>query len=321
MILIVLREATPEERKIFYCEEWSKKDLPDFILHTLSLREFGFDLDGSGPSHRYNQFLTVEQLADFLRSKAPYGAYSSVALYEHPSLRKGWLKSELVFDVDAKDLPLKRCKCRAGEICEICIDDARGVVAQFVETLRSDLGLREVNTVYSGRGFHIRVTDDAVMKLEGAERGQLVEYITGSVIPTDITLAFGYSRIFRERAARALDRIDEKKIEEAGLRRALAQKLVAEKEKVVAMMRSGKIGEVERIEGMGPKSFRIFLEMLAKINSELTDGKVTIDTKRILRLPSSLHSGVSRKCVLVHDIDRFSPDDAIPKFLRESAYG
>lgn len=306
---------------MFYCEEWSKRDLPDFILHTLSLREFGFDLDGSGPSYRYNQFLTVEQLADFLRNKAPYGAYSSIALYEHPSLRKGWLKSELVFDIDAKDLPLKRCKCPAGEICELCLEDARIVAVQFVETLRSDLGLREVNTVYSGRGFHIRVTDDAVMRLEGTERGQLVEYVTGSVIPTDLTLALGYSRIFRERAARAFERLDGKKLEEAGVRRALAQKLVAEKEKVIAMMRDGRISEMERIDGMGPKSFKIFWETLAKINSELTDGKVTIDTKRILRLPSSLHSGVSRKCVLVPDIDRFSLDDTIPKFLMEGTHG
>jgi DNA primase small subunit len=313
-----LRESTPEERRRFYAEEWSKHDLPDFILHTLSLREFGFDLDGSGPSYRYNQFMTVEQLADFLRNRAPYAAYASVALYEQPSMRKGWLKSELVLDVDAKDLPLKACGCSGENICEQCLDEARRVAIQFAETMRSDLDLHNIHFVYSGRGFHIRVTDEAVMAFEQTERAQLVEYITGSVIPADFTMAMGYSRVFRERVARTFESLDEKQLSQVrGLRKSLAMRLVEEKEKVLAAIRRGRLRELEGFEGMGPRTFRQLLEFLARLNSEFTDGKVTIDTKRILRLPSSLHSGVSMKCVLVRDIESFSPEQAVPKFMRE----
>lgn len=312
-----MRESTPEERKKFYAEEWSKHDLPDFILHTLSLREFGFDY-GEGPSHRYNQFMTVEQLADFLRNKAPYAAYASVALYEQPSMRKGWLKSELVFDVDAKDLPLKSCDCSGGAVCEKCLDEARRIAAMFAETLRSDLDLRNIYFVYSGRGFHVRVTDDAVMATEQTERTQLVEYVTGSVIPTDVTMALGYSRVFRERIARTFERLNSERLSEIhGMRKALAQQLIDEKEKVVTAMRHGWFNEIQHFEGMGEKTFQLFLEFLTRLNATLTDGKVTIDTKRILRLPSSLHSGVSMKCILVRDIERFSIENAIPKFVRE----
>jgi DNA primase small subunit len=313
-----MREATPEERRQFYSEEWNKRELPDFILHTLSLREFGFDLDGTGPSHRYNQFMTVEQLAEYLRNRAPYSAFTSVALYEQPSMRKGWMKSELAFDIDAKDLPLKTCGCTSGSVCERCIDEARRIAMEFAETMSKDLGLHNINFVYSGRGFHIRVIDDAIMTLEQTERAQIVEYITGSVIPTDVTMALGYSQVFRERLARTFEGLDEQRLSKArGLRGSVIQKLMAEKERALGAIRRGKLDELSELEGIGPKTFRQLLEFLVRLNSEFTDGKVTIDTKRILRLPSSLHSGVSMKCMLLRDIGRFKLEDAVPKFVRE----
>ncbi|MEM2907780.1 MAG: DNA primase catalytic subunit PriS [Candidatus Hadarchaeales archaeon] len=313
-----LKEATLQERLQFYREEWNKRELPDFILHTLSLREFGFDLDGSGPSHRYNQFMTVEQLGDFLRGKAPYAAYASVALYEQPALRKGWLKSELVFDVDAKDLPLKSCNCASGMVCEKCLEDARQISLQFAETMRSDLDLHNIHFVFSGRGFHIRVTDESVMRFEQTERAKVVEYVTGCVVPTDVAMTLGYSRVFRERVASVFNRMDEQRLLQVqGMRRSLAQQLIKEKERVLAAIRAGRFQELERFEGMGPKTFRNLLEFFTRLNSEFTDGKVTIDTKRILRLPSSLHSGVSLKCMLVRDMEHFHLEDAIPKFVYE----
>jgi len=313
-----MREATPEERRQFYSEEWNKRELPDFILHTLSLREFGFDLDGTGPSHRYNQFMTVEQLAEYLQNRVPYSAFTSVALYEQPSMRKGWMKSELAFDIDAKDLPLKSCDCTSGSVCERCIDEARRIAMEFAETMSKDLGLHNINFVYSGRGFHIRVIDDAIMTLEQTERAQIVEYITGSVIPTDVTMALGYSQVFRERLARTFEGLDEQRLSKVrGLRGSVIQKLMAEKERALGAIRRGKLDELSELEGIGPKTFRQLLEFLVRLNSEFTDGKVTIDTKRILRLPSSLHSGVSMKCMLLRDIGRFKLEDAVPKFVRE----
>ena len=39
-------KATLKERRQYYREEWSTKDLPDFILKDLKKREFGFDHNG-----------------------------------------------------------------------------------------------------------------------------------------------------------------------------------------------------------------------------------------------------------------------------------
>jgi len=312
----MMRQATPEERKKFYTEEWNKRDVPDFILHTLSLREFGFDLDGTGPSHRYFHFTTLEQLEDFMRHRAPYSAYASVALYERPSMREGWLKAELVFDIDAKDLPVKSCKCQKGQVCEQCLDEAKKVAAEFAETLKSDLGIRNINFVYSGRGFHIRVNDETVMGLEQNERGQLVNYITGAVIPSDLTMALGYSRIFRERAARTLEKLEEGALLDVIKAKQVVTRLMTEKDNVLAAIRSGRMEQISG-KGIGETSISRLMEALARLNSEFTDGKVTIDTKRILRLPSSLHSGVSMRCMVVKDMEKFSPNEAVPKFVRE----
>ncbi|MFN4133205.1 MAG: DNA primase catalytic subunit PriS [Candidatus Hadarchaeales archaeon] len=314
---MLMREATREERQLFYREEWTRRELPDFIRQTLSLREFGFDLDGSGPSHRYNQFMTVDQLEEFLKNMAPYSAYASVALYERPTKREGWLKAELALDIDAKDLPLKSCSCTEGKVCESCIYQARDVALEFIDTLRGDLGFRNIITSYSGRGFHIRILDEAAMQLESAERNQFVTYVAGGAVPSNLSLLLGYSKVFRERAARTLERLDEERLAaEVGVRRTLT-KLLQEKPNIVNSLRSGRADEIFSLEGLGAETITKLLSALAKLNSEFTDGKVTVDTKRILRLPSSLHSGVSMKCMVVKNLESFNIDDAIPKFVRE----
>lgn len=317
MKLEEMREATKEERKKYYEEEWSSKDLPDYILHSLSLREFGFDHDGSGPSDRYNQFMTPDELSDFLKENAPYAVYSSVALYERPSGRKKWLKSELAFDIDAKDLPFKRCDCSGGGVCELCLEDARRNTAMFGEVLGSDLGLENISYVYSGRGFHIRVADDSIMEMGQAGRSQIVEYVTGNIVPADVSLSMGYPQVFRDRIFRTFENVGREDLEEAGIGGRGGEALLDNKEKVLEWIEEGDLEKIrEEIQGIGPKYFKKLLDFLTRLNAEHTDGKVTIDKKRILRVPSSLHSTVSRKCVEIQDIDNFSYDQAVPNFLK-----
>lgn len=314
---MIMREAKPEERRRFYAEEWKKEDLPDFLLHTLSMREFGFDLDGTGPNYRYIQFLTIEDLANFLKSKAPHAAYSSVCLYQNPKQREGWIKAELVFDIDAKDLPVKSCGCPKGEVCEKCIMEAKQLAIEFSDVLKSDFGFRDIHFVYSGRGFHMRTTDEPAMLLGASERDQMVSYIVGGVIPSDLTISFGYSRIFRKRIAYMLEKVREDELKDAIKSRRVLSKILAEKSKIIEKIKAGQIEEILRPGEIGVGTIQKLLQFLAKMNFQLTDGKVTVDTKRILRLPSSLHSGVSRKCMVIKNIEKFHPDDAVPKFLME----
>ena len=43
-------KATMKERRQYYREEWSEKDLPGFIRDGIKKREFGFDHNGTGPN-------------------------------------------------------------------------------------------------------------------------------------------------------------------------------------------------------------------------------------------------------------------------------
>ena len=72
-------KATIKERRQYYREEWSPNDLPEFIAKDIQKREFGFDHNGRGPNDRYKVFRGKESLQKFLRYKAPFAAYISVA--------------------------------------------------------------------------------------------------------------------------------------------------------------------------------------------------------------------------------------------------
>ena len=104
---IELKPASNYERKLFYKEEWNIDDVPSFIMDSLPSREFGFDHYGQGPNDRYKTFIDRARLKRFMKLKNPFAAYVSVAFYEKPEKRQGWKKSELVFDVDAKDIPIR----------------------------------------------------------------------------------------------------------------------------------------------------------------------------------------------------------------------
>ena len=69
---------------------------------------------------------------------------------------------------------------------------------------------------------------------------------------------------------------------------------------------------------IGPQRYKKVINGVATLNMSLVDAKVSIDLKRILRLPSSLHSMVSMKCTEVKNIETFDPfKEAVPKFVLE----
>ena len=51
-----------QERRRYYREEWSEKDIPDFIADGITKREFGFDHLGHGPNDRYKVISRITTL-------------------------------------------------------------------------------------------------------------------------------------------------------------------------------------------------------------------------------------------------------------------
>ncbi|MGZ7109286.1 MAG: DNA primase catalytic subunit PriS [Methanobacterium sp.] len=318
----LFKQATREERRIYYKEEWDIKQVPDFILDFVENREFGFDHFGRGPNDRYKVFNTPNYLKRFLKSKTPFAAYCSVAFYEKPRRRDGWIKSELVFDVDAKDIPLRTCGC--DNVCEICLNEAKEIVGGISDALKQDLGLKNIHLVYSGRGYHVRVLDEDIMKLDSDVRSEILKYVAGTDLPKDkyddeesiynlehFSIPFGYPRVFTDRVKYAILHItEESKLDDVNanfLKLILTNRNLLERDEWGIFKTN-----------IGPRRYKRLIKAIASLNMSLVDAKVTIDLKRILRLPSSLHSMVSMKCMEVKNIDSFDPfKDAVPKFVLE----
>lgn len=301
-------------------------DLPDFIKKDLNKREFGFDHLGKGPNDRYRVFKTTDMLKRFMRYRSPFAAYCSVAFYNKPRKRGEWLKSELVFDVDAKDLPIRSCACEG--VCEICLDEARQIVTGLIDTLSHDLGLKEIHVIYSGRGYHIRVLDDPAMVLDSEARSQVLKYVTGAEPPQNkyymdsepgqkpypiehFSIPLGYPAVFTSRIKYDILHLNgTEKIEDVN------PKLMKDILKHRSLVEKDNWGLFK--DKIGPKRYRNFVEGISKLNMGLVDAKVSIDLKRILRMPTSLHSKVSMRCMEVKNIETFDPlKEAVPKFVSE----
>jgi DNA primase small subunit len=317
-----LKPASTEERRLYYREEWNVKNVPDFIKNSMDKREFGFDHLGRGPNDRYRVFRSLDLLRKFLRYRTPFAAYSSVAFYEKPQRRDGWIKSELVFDVDAKDIPLRNCNCEG--VCEVCLNQAREIVCSLMDILKGDLGLDNIHVIYSGRGYHLRVLDESVMGVNSDVRGQIVKYIIGAEVPQSeygsdgvtyklehFSLPFGYPKVFTGRVKYAILHLTES-TELDGVNSKLLKDVIKYREFI-------NNDEWGLFRGkVGPIRYQRLINSIASLNMGWVDAKVSIDLKRILRLPSSLHSMVSMKCMEVNNLENFDPfRDAVPRFVYE----
>ena len=271
-------------------------------------REFGFDHFGKGPNDRYKVFKSRDYLRRFLKYKSPFAAYISVAFYNNPRRREDWLKSEFVFDVDAKDMPIRSCNCT--DVCEICLNEALELVQDLVDSLHDDLGLSNIHIVYSGRGYHIRILDESIMETESELRGELVKYVTGANVPKN-SIPLGYRNLFNKRVKRNILHLTGQETIEG-----INPKLMKDTIKNKHFLDDNQWGSFQG--QIGPIRYKNLLNAMARVNLAAVDAKVSIDLKRILRLPSSLHSKVSMKCVEVKNPNTFDPfKEAVPKFVDE----
>lgn len=319
---IELKPATYRERTLYYKEEWDVNDIPDFILNSLYSREFGFDHIGQGPNDRYKTFTDPLRLKRFMKAKKPFAAYTSVAYYDKPEKRHGWEKAEFVFDVDAKDIPIRTCECKPSEVCDKCLKQAKEIVLKIGDILKSDIGFKNLNYVYSGRGYHLRVLDEHAMDMDSEMRGEIIQYVLGGKVPdmedakklgynkfNSYTLSFAYYQNFKNWMNYTIQHL--KKDTPVDIDAKLLKDTIKYRDELPDHW--GFFNQ-----DIGPIRYKKLQEQIARTNLAIADTKVSIDLKRILRLPSTLHSKVSMKSMLIKDIETFDPfDKAVPKFVYE----
>jgi DNA primase small subunit len=239
-------------------------------------REFAFVPFEAFPEfymQRHISFSSKEDFRSYIISNVPAHIYYSSAYYENPGKErmeeKGWLGADLIFDIDADHLPLKT------ESIEKALEVAKREVKKLLQVLKLDFGVKEPEVYFSGsRGYHVHVCEEEFLKLDSAERREIVDYLTlnnpkilqkKKIMDSNIALrVFAYLR-------------QKKKLDGKELLKALQNP-----EDVL-------------------EKFRIYI-----------DAPVTADVKRLIRMPGTLHGKTGLKVVKVEDIESFNPlKDAI----------
>jgi DNA primase small subunit len=178
-------------------------------------REYGFLLFRERIMVRHKAFRDFKTFTASLLSLVPSDVYYSTAYYRRPDLemdQKGWLGSDVVFDVDADhiDTPCKdthdmwtcpKCKeSRRGKkpvrcpkcgyekieekawLCDRCLIAAKEEVLKLIEFLAEDFGIKsqEMHLFFSGhRGYHLHLISDKLKALDDVQRKEIVDYVMG----------------------------------------------------------------------------------------------------------------------------------------------
>ncbi|SFR56004.1 DNA primase small subunit [Halogeometricum rufum] len=306
-------------------------------------REWGYIPWSAGGTTmvRHQSLLDVGDLGDFLSRTAPRHVYFSSARFDDPGAgtmdEKGWQSADLVFDLDADHLPGVDPETTSyADMLAACKDD----LLNLLDILEDDFAFADTQVVFSGgRGYHVHVRDEGVRELDSEARREIVDYVRA--IDLDVEGLVGTEsnrgttrRVLRRRGgwgARVHDRLIElaenlREMDEAsalerlqelqGIGEGRAKTILGQVHNNFDALREG------NVEAGGPGT-RILVDALAReataAETAPIDEPVTTDTKRLIRLPGSLHGGSSLRVKSLErdEVADFEPlEDAIPDRFR-----
>ncbi|WP_049986960.1 DNA primase small subunit PriS [Halobellus rufus] len=290
---------------------------------------------------RHQSLLDVGDLGDFLHRTAPRHVYFSSARFADPGAssmdEKGWQSADLVFDLDADHLPgVDPETTTYAEMLEAC----KGELLNLLDFIDDDFAFAETEVVFSGgRGYHVHVRDPDVRGLDSEARREIVDYVRAIDLDVDglietesnrgttrrvLRRRGGWGARTHRRLVDLAERLREMDDDEAlarlqeldGIGEGRAQTILGTVRNNFEAIRAG------NVEAGGPGT-RILVDALAAeaIEEETApiDEPVTTDTKRLIRLPGSLHGGSGLVVTPLSraDLDDFHPlEDAIPERFR-----
>lgn len=149
---------------------------------------------------RIRDYETLEELHDKIVEYAPEDFYYRMII-ETGRVEVNPEK-ELVFDLDPENVECRRCErvARHGDLPRhrVFCDDCFATVAAKTRRLATFLETHfdALQVVYSGRGFHVHVQDDAAFKMTREERKELAERVVKE-FPIDVDVTGGDIDIVR----------------------------------------------------------------------------------------------------------------------------
>ncbi len=196
---------------------------PSTIIPATSIpeqREFAYLMFKERFMVRHRRFAEFKSFRAMLAETVPSDVYHSCAYYENPDVdmdKKGWIGSDLVFDIDADHIPTscnkihdefkctkcgfegrgitpEECLCCGATkfetkiwACDLCIQSAREEVTKLLDLLENDFGFSEseLRVFFSGhRGYHLHIENEKIRSLDALARKEIVDYVIGLGIKT-----------------------------------------------------------------------------------------------------------------------------------------
>ena len=289
------------------------KTVTNLAPDRIAEREFGVGNFEIKISQRHMSFRNERDLKGYLSSNAVPYVSSSSAYYKFPTGRpmekKGWIGSELVFDLDVTDMNLP-CQLRHGKswICSMCLDEVRKETIKLVyDFLIPDFGFseKEIEVNFSGnRGYHVHVKNKDVLGLDAAARKEITSYISGMGInfeelfptagrrgeklvgpsPKDKGWKGKIAKNFLSNLNAGTD-----SLMRMGIDKPIATKLWRSKGLVQMGINNGN-WDMVYIKNKGD-FWKGIVEGQAVSQSDKIDRNVTNDPTHLLRLPNSIHGG------------------------------
>ncbi|MGC8730236.1 MAG: DNA primase catalytic subunit PriS [Candidatus Micrarchaeia archaeon] len=301
-------------------------------IESIESREFGFGDFESKINKRHIAFKSYKEFKDYLMLNVPAFISVSTAFYKDPAARpmenKGWLGSELVFDLDATDLNLE-CQLKHGKgwVCSKCLSEIRDQTLRLIEDfLIPDFGISEkdLSINFSGnRGYHVHVKNKRLFGLDDEARKQITDYITGTGIelseffpnmgvrgtvlrgPTPSTPGWG-GKLARG-VISALNE-GEEKLMKLNVDKSTARRLVKNKSDVIFGITTGNWDKINI-----PKKAEFWRSVLSGMTITQTstiDKNVTNSIHHLVRAADTIHgdTGLLAKTIgSISELERFDP--------------
>ena len=279
----------------------------------ISEREFGIGNYEVKIAQRHMSFQSERELRNYLSSNSVPYVSASAAYYRFPSGRpmdrKGWLGSELVFDLDVTDMNLP-CQSAHGKswVCSVCFDEVRKETIRLVyDFLIPDFGFPEsdIGVNFSGnRGYHVHVRSQEVLNLNSDARREITSYITGNGISFEEIFPTAGKRGQKLIGPKTGDRGWKGKIARnflsnlnagvqplisMGIDRRIAAALYRKRSLVEMGINNGN-WDMVYIKNKS-EFWKGIIERQAINQSDRIDSNVTNDPSHLIRLPNSIHGG------------------------------
>lgn len=311
----------------------------------ISSREWMFIPFGGSPPIRHIGFHRIQDVRNYVSTKTMHSCFYSTAYWNKPNetkmVDKEWRGADLIFDLDGDHLPGITDNDFPSMI-DIIQEQAWSLWNDFLEP---EFGFSEeyLQVTFSGhRGFHLHYRDPSFHHIDSEARREIVSHIRGE----GVDVAGGLSRFSNQDSKGWTNRLkngmselintlvaidtneDDAKTElkrlEAGLKAMHEREPVQSQRSAQSIQKLAQTlnhpSKIERLKNESKfevlgKYQDLFLNLLKSDTSIVlgnageTDEVVTIDVRRQIRWPSSLH-GKSGMRVTEFQLSQLDPDSS-----------